>query len=195
VNRKLIGAVAALLALPAIAWAHPHVMVDVTAVVMFDKGLIHSVALAWKFDPVFSATLVQDFDKNKNGQIDGDELKDLERDAFQNTREQDYFTYLKLAGQKIKAPKAVDFKLNRLKDSLVYTFRIPLPRPVDPRKESFSFSTYEETYYIDIGFPTDKSVIVHGDGSDGCRAVMSDDRENAIFGGVVVPKKVEVKCE
>ncbi len=192
--RRLALILAVLLASTA-AWAHPHVLCDVHAVVEFKDGKIVSLFMGWKFDPIFSASLFKDFDKNKNGKLDPSEIKDIEREAFHDTREQDHFTYAKVGDKPVKWPDATDFKVMGVKDSLLYAFRLHLPEPVDPRKVPFSFTTYEETFYIDMDFPDDKAVALTGPGSEHCRVTIAPDTGNTIFGGVVTPKRATISCE
>lgn len=191
---RLALAVLALLLAPGIASAHPHVLIDSHVVVQFEAGKITALQMGWKFDPVYSSTLVQDYDADKNGSLSVKEIQKMEREAFQDTAQYSYFTYAKVDGKPVTWPKADNFKPIAFKDSLVYSFRLKLPVPIDPRTQSFSLSTYEETYYIDIDFPND-AVRLIGDGAEGCRANISPDLENKLLGGAIVPKKVEITCD
>lgn len=193
-KRLALAGVLALLT-PAPAQAHPHVLIDSHAVLVFEAGRITSLQMGWKFDPVYSSSLVQDYDKDKSGSLSPQEIATMEKEAFQDTAQSSYFTYAKLDGKDVKWPRAEGFKVMVVGDSLVYAFRLRLPTPVDPRKQAFRLSTYEETYYIDIDFPNDAAIQLIGDGSAGCHAKISPDLENKLYGGVVVPKKVEVVCE
>jgi tRNA threonylcarbamoyladenosine biosynthesis protein TsaE len=195
--RRLLSLLTLALALaaPARALAHPHVLVDVHALVEFKDGRIVSLFMGWKFDPVFSASLLKDFDKNGDNRLDAEEMKTLEREAFRDTKEQAHFTYARIGAEAVVWKDATDFKVVGLKDSLMYAFRLPLPRPVDPRKEAFSFTTYEETFYIDMDFPNDKAVTLNGEGSAGCRATIAPDAGNTIFGGAVTPKRATITCD
>lgn len=184
-----------LLALPAPALAHPHVLVDVHALVEFKDGKIVGLFMGWKFDAVFSASLLKDFDKNKDNRLGPDEMKDLEREAFRDTKEQAHFTYARIGTAPVVWKDATDFKVVAVKDTLMYAFRLPLPRPVDPRQDAFSFTTYEETFYIDMDFPTDNAVTLTGEGSAGCKAAIAPDLGNTIFGGAVTPKRATITCE
>lgn len=182
-------------AAPGTALAHPHVMIDAHAVVEFKEGKIASLFMGWKFDPVYSSTIFKDFDKNKDGKLDAAEMATIETEAFSDTKPTSYLTYPRVNGTPVTGLTAVDFKVLGVKGALIYVFRLPLPAPVDPRKAAFSFSTYEETYYVDIDFPEDKAIVLQGDGSQGCKAVMAADHSNPLLGGVVIPKKVEILCE
>ncbi|MGE5475106.1 MAG: DUF1007 family protein [Bacteroidales bacterium] len=189
-------AVAALMLLaPCAAHAHPHVLIDSHVIVQFEGGKITALQMGWKFDPVYSSTLAQDYDADKSGGLSPSEIAKLEAEAFQDTAKAGYFTYAQVDGKPLAWPKADNFKVMPVQDSLLFAFRLRLPQPVDPRTQAFRLSTYEETYYIDIDFPNDAAVQLIGDGAAGCRAIMSPDLENKLYGGVVVPKKVEIVCE
>ena len=190
--RAAVLAAAALCPLPALA--HPHVLIDSHIVVQFEAGKIIALQMGWKFDAVYSGSLLQDFDKNKDGKLSAKELAAMEKDAFQDTAQYSYFTYAQVDRKPLTWPKAEGFQVIAQKDGLIYAFRLRLPEPVDPRKQDFRLSTYEETYYIDIDFPNDTAVWLIGDGAEGCRATMSPDLENTLLGGVVTPKKVEIAC-
>lgn len=177
------------------ARAHPHVMVDVHALVEFKNGKIVSLFMGWKFDPIYSATLVQDFDKNKNGKLDADEIRMIEAEAFRDTKDQGYFTYAMADGKPVTWASATDFSIVGMKDALLYAFRLNFPEPLDPRKSPVSLTTYEETFYIDMDFPNDKAVSLTGEGSAGCKAVIAPDHGNTIFGGIVTPKRATIRCD
>lgn len=191
-RRLVLGLLSALLPLPALA--HPHVLIDAHVVALFDQGKITALQMGWKFDPVYSSSLVQDFDADKSGTLSAAEIAAMEKDAFQDTLKQSYFTYAKVDGKAVEWPRATEFKVLVVKDSLLYAFRLHLPQPIDPKARAFQVSTYEETYYIDIDIPNDAAVKVTGSGSDGCRAVLSQDKANPLFGGVAFPRKVEFQC-
>lgn len=183
---------AALLA-PAAAQAHPHVMIDAHAVAQFEHGKIVALVMGWKFDPLYSSSLVHDYDKDKNGALSAQEIATMEQEAFSDTQPLNYLTYAKVDGVTVDWPKATDFKVMTFKDSLLYSFRLVFPKPV--AADAVKISTYEESFYIDIEFPDAGAVKMIGEGSDACRVTMNPDPANAIFGGAVVPKKVEFICD
>lgn len=179
---------------PLPAQAHPHVLIDAHVVVVFDKGQIHTLQMGWKFDPVYSGSLVGDFDQDKSGTLSAKEITSIEREAFQDTRPLRYLTHAKIDGQIVEWPKATDFQVMVHKDSLVYAFKLVLPSPVDPRKRAFQVSAYEEGFYIDVDIPNESAVKLVGSGSEGCAATISEDRDTPLLGGAAYPKKVVVRC-
>ena len=186
---------ALLLLLPAAARAHPHVLIDSHIVFLFEAGKIVALQMGWKFDPVYSSALVQDFDADKNGLLSPAEVAAMEKDAFQDTRKFQYFTVLSVGGKAVEWPPATGFQVMAVKDSLLYAFRLTLPRPVDPRAARITVSTVEETFYSDIDIPHPAAVRLVGDGAAGCRAEIGQDRDNPLLGGIAFPRKVEVICD
>lgn len=183
------------LLMPLPALAHPHVLIDSHIIFLFEKGKVAALQMGWKFDPAFSSSLVQDFDADKDGKLSPAEIKTLEKEAFQDTRQYQYFTFANVKGAPVDWPQAADFKLLVHQDALLYAFRLNFPQPVDPRRDSLTLSTYEETFYIDIDIPNDAAVRLVGDGSEGCNAVIGQDRTNPLLNGVAFPKKVEIVCQ
>ena len=184
-----------LLLVPVAARAHPHVLIDSHLIFLFEAGKIVGLQMGWKFDPIYSGSLVQDFDTDKNGALSPAEMTAIEKEAFQDTRQYQYFTFADVDGRKVEWPVASDFKVLVHKDALLYAFRLTLPQPVDPRKQKLKVSTFEESFYIDIDIPNPAAVKLIGDGSQGCRAEIGQDKGNPLLGGIAFPKKVDIHCD
>lgn len=180
---------------PLAARAHPHVLIDSHLIFLFEHGKVVALQMGWKFDPAYSSALVQDFDADKDGKLSPAEIATIEKEAFQDTRQYQYFTFAQLDGQPVDWPRAGEFKVLAHKDALLYAFRLGFPQPVDPRRQALKVSTYEETFYIDIDIPNDAAVKLVGDGAEGCKAIIGQDKSNPLLGGVAFPKKVEIHCQ
>lgn len=176
------------------AIAHPHILVDSYAILEFQDGKIVALTIGWRFDPAYSSSLVQDFDADKSGTLSPAEIAEMEKDAFRTTAKHSYFTYGKVDGAAIQWLPAEKFSVMVHENALVYHFRLPLPQPVDPRRQNITLSTYEESYYMDIDFPGEQAITMTGDGSAGCRARMAPDKSNRLYGGLVIPNKVSITC-
>ena len=79
-SRFVRSAAAALLAglVPTAALAHPHVFADARLeLTIAPDGTVQQLAHVWRFDDVFSSTVLMEFDKNGDLQLDKNELIDL----------------------------------------------------------------------------------------------------------------------
>jgi ABC-type uncharacterized transport system substrate-binding protein len=72
---RAVLAVTSILAFARAASAHPHVFIEDRVVFLFAGDKITAIEQSWKFDEVFSDTLIQQFDKNGDGAFDAAESK------------------------------------------------------------------------------------------------------------------------
>lgn len=169
--RKLAPFIAlAGLAAPAVAFAHPHIFVEARLEVVAGKdGYVQELRNVWRFDPVFSSTVMLDFDKNANLKLDPDELKAVGKTVRQSLADFDYYTNITQNGAPIKiAPPDVinvDFKDGQM----LMFFAIKPAKPMKLQGD-MTFGVWDPTLYTSIDFATDKDIIVEGDGFKACKS-------------------------
>ena len=193
--RLLLALVCACLLLTARpADAHPHIWIDVVASFLFENDKVAALRLQWTFDEFFSSGVVDEFDKNKNGKFDTDEIAPLKDGAFDGVKEGEYFTFIYFGDDRYKFEDVSDFDARIEKNRVVYTFTVRFPEPIDPRTTPVSLSAYDESYFIDLGFAEKDPIRVVGTDRKECSAEIYEDRLNPIYYGMVFPKKAELKC-
>jgi len=194
--RTLLRALTAVFALVCArpAGAHPHVWIDTTASFVIAKGAVTGVRMEWKFDEFFSATLFDDFDKNHNRRFEPAEVAALEKGAFSNTAQQNYFTFVKADGKAVELRKPKDFTVRVEGDKVIYSFLLPFARPLDPRQAVLTVTTYEDTYYIDVAPAPRDPVRFEGDTSLSCKGVVAEDPNSTIYFGSVHPLMITLHC-
>ena len=190
---RFAGAVA-LLALPAVAHAHPHVWIS--AAIQFDMkdGKLVSVTQRWEFDPMFGAMLANTFDADKDKKLSKPEIALMRRKAFRELRNYSYFTQLRIDGKEHKITEASAFTASLKDGRAVYQFTVKLPRPVDPRREKADFRFVDLTYYVDVSIKSAKHIKIAGKGASVCRFKVEEDTKNPIYYGMVIPTMVLVTC-
>lgn len=169
VRKSTIAAVAALLLAPAAANAHPHIFVEARLeIVAGDNGQIAELRNVWRFDEVFSSSVLLDFDKNSNLKLDPDELKAVGKTVRQSLADFDYYTNMTDNGKHIEVSPPdvinVDFKNNQL----LMFFAVKPATPM-PLKGTLSFGVYDPSLYTSIDFATDKDLVMIGNGFKACK--------------------------
>lgn len=169
VRKSAIAAVAALLLAPVAANAHPHIFVEARLeVVAGNNGQIAELRNVWRFDEVFSSSVLLDFDKNSNLKLDPDELKAVGKTVRQSLADFDYYTNMTDNGKHIEVSPPdvinVDFKNNQL----LMFFAVKPATPM-PLKGTLSFGVYDPSLYTSIDFATDKDMVLIGDGFKTCK--------------------------
>lgn len=187
-----VGLAAALFAAPAAA--HPHVWIDVASTFVVAHGKIAAVRQRWQFDEFYSASLLKDFDKNDDGTFDADEIGDIRKNAFLATRDQGYFSHVKVDGKPVPANTVTDFSAAAVKGHVVYSFVLKLTHAVDPRLSALTMTYFENTYYVDIAPSAKNNVAFEGDGSLSCTAAVAPDPDTVIYFGQVHPLSISLRC-
>ncbi|GMB81822.1 DUF1007 family protein [Shinella zoogloeoides] len=164
----LLVAGTALLA-PVAALAHPHIFAEARLeVVANDEGTISELRNVWRFDELFSASVVMDFDKNSNGQLDPDELAEVGKTVLESLEEFNYYTTITEDGKTVKVAKPdvinVDFK-----DGQLLMFFTVKPGEVMPLKGKLTFGVYDPTMYASMDFASDSDLVTVGDKLEACK--------------------------
>src|ERR1700754_3796458 len=91
---------------PAAAFAHPHIFIEARLeVVAGPGGNVQELHNIWRFDGVFSSSVLMDFDKNTNLKLDPDELKEVGETVRTSLADFDYYTTLTDNGKPVKVAK------------------------------------------------------------------------------------------
>jgi len=176
------------------AGAHPHVWIDAKAKLIFHKGKITAIRMHWTFDPLFTAVVMHEHDKDKNKKFNRAEAADIRQNAFSNLKNYSYFTHLRLDGKPANVSRVKGFKPSYVGGKLVYEFTVLLDRPVDPLKTRFGFGVYDKTYFIEIQFEKVDPVAVAGPGSHGCTYKLVLDKKHAFYYGMNFPLIAAFRC-
>ncbi len=192
--------IAALLALAVLltgraAWAHPHVWILADVNLRGSGGVVEALEVVWAFDEMYSALVIQDFDINGNGALDPEELQTIARMSTEALKEVNYFTVLALDERRLPVAEVEELVVRVEDGVLIYSFRVPLPKTVDPRQVAFGFALYDQTYYVDVQLNGRGAVKVSDQDFAGCRPIPTEDEANPIYFGMVYPLLVRISCE
>lgn len=109
---------------PVIGFSHPHIFVDIFFKVQITNQTLKSINVSWVLDEMTSATLLLDYDKNKDGTFSKKETGMVQTDAFDHLQESQYLTYIGIQGKRLHTPKAHNFHLSVEKNRVVYHFTL-----------------------------------------------------------------------
>ena len=80
----------------------------------------------------------------------------------------DYFTFATLAGGKLSFDAPTDYWLEYKNGVLTLHFTLPLKLPVLAEAEGFTFSVYDPSFYVALGFAKEDPVSLAGNVPSGC---------------------------
>ncbi|MFQ0815647.1 ABC transporter substrate-binding protein [Brucella anthropi] len=150
--------------LPTLALAHPHVFAEARLELSIaPDGTVQQLAHVWRFDDVFSSTVLMEFDKKGDLQLDRQELADLAHVINGSIAEFKYFQTVLEDGKDVKMAKptdlAADFADNRL--IIIFTSKPEKPLKLAPGHK-VSFGVYDPTFYTAIDYTNDSDLVVKG---------------------------------
>ncbi|AEG05603.1 DUF1007 family protein [Sinorhizobium meliloti WSM1022] len=168
-TQSIVMAGLATLLAPALAFAHPHIFAEARLEIVSDeKGGIGELRNVWRFDELFSASVVLDFDKNANATLDPDELKEVGQTVLESLAEYNYYTSISDNGKSVKVNRPDSITVDYKDNQLLMMFAVK-PAETMPLKGKLSFGVYDPTMYTAMDFPTDEDLSVVGDKIEACQ--------------------------
>jgi ABC-type uncharacterized transport system substrate-binding protein len=183
VKNALIAAWPALAAITgsiSAAQAHPHILAEASLdVAVSPDGTLEALRHVWRFDDLFSSTVLLEFDSDSDLVLGNDELEAVASVIHESLAEFDYFQFVSANGKEV-AMRAPDRIVALFEDSqLTILFE---SSPVEPFKldGTAEFGVYDPTFYTAIDFYDDNSLTV-SDLPEGCgKQVVRPDPDEAI---------------
>ncbi|MGB3337933.1 MAG: DUF1007 family protein [Devosia sp.] len=137
-------------ALPAAA--HPHILIDAKATVVFDaNGAVAGLRHAWTFDSAFSAWMIQGLDTNGDRETSPDELQGLADENMLGLADYGFYTYAGEADALMAFTPAGDQRMVYEDGRVTLTYSVNATTPL-PVTERFELAVYDPEYYVAIGF-------------------------------------------
>lgn len=182
-TRKILVSLAALAgALPPSgqAAAHPHVFAEARLdVVVGGDGTVESLRHLWRFDDLFSSTVLVEFDQNGDLELDDAELQEVSNTIFASLAEFNYFQLVTVDGKDVAMNPPPRLMANYENGQLIVMFE-SAPKAALPLSGKIDFGVYDPTFYTAIDFTEDENMAV-ADLPSGCtRTVVRPDPDEAI---------------
>lgn len=171
----LFGALAAALAMPVAAYAHPHVWTTVETEVIYDDAqMVAGLRHKWTFDEFYSAFASQGLDQDGSGVPTREELQPLADENIVSLRDFDYFTFVTVDGERAALQEPEDYWLEHVDGLLVLHFTLRLETPIDARLGDLAFSVYDPTYFVAFSLAEREPVRLAAAAPDQCRPELGE---------------------
>lgn len=162
------------------AQSHPHVFAEARLDIVVDANQnVTALRHLWRFDDLFSSTVLLEFDANRNLKLDPAELEEVGKTVHESLSEFNYFQVVTHDGKDVKMappPKLIAM----LEDQqLIILFET---KPTEPLKLNgkTAFGIYDPTFYTAIDFIEDDQMAVENLPSTCQRAVIRPDPDEAL---------------
>ncbi|MBN2875763.1 MAG: DUF1007 family protein [Spirochaetales bacterium] len=139
------------------AWAHPHVFMDARLEFELRGQALEGIWVEWVFDPVFSADVIGQFDRNHDGTFDDAESATVQARAFSNLKKYGYFTFVRQGERRYTPAEIQGFSASQRDGRAVYRFRVPLEG--QGFADDVSVAAFDSTFYCAIRYLPDTATV------------------------------------
>lgn len=176
----MASAAAMLLATSAPASVHPHVFAEARLdVIVNPDDTVKALRHVWRFDDLFSSTVLMEFDKNSDLKLDDAELQDVSQTVFESIGEYHYFQLVTVDGKDVDMKPPANLMANFDNNQLIILFESEPKAPLK-LKGKVDFGVYDPTFYTAIDFTEDEHMAVAPMPDDCKRHVIRPDPDDAI---------------
>ncbi len=176
------------------AGSHPHVWVVAQSAYRIEGGRVVAVELALHFDELLSASLVADYDRDRNGVFDPAETARLERETFAGLAELDWLSRLRVDGRPVPLHPPSGFVAELEGGVVTYRFVRRLATPVDPRAASLALTVADPSWYVDVVLDPENPARLLGEPPNGCELGFAPDTSLANLVTPVPPVATTLVC-
>ncbi|SEO00522.1 DUF1007 family protein [Bradyrhizobium sp. OK095] len=183
--RALFGLLlaAAMMLASGAASAHPHVWITATSELLYaEDGSVTGVRHAWTFDDAFSANAVQGLHGKSKGAYTREELTPLAQTQVESLKDNTYFTFLRVAAERLPFAEPVDYFFDYKDDHLTLHFTLPLQTSV--KAKTVRLTIFDRSFFIDFRLAKEHPLKLVG-APAGCevwlRRSAGDDRDRKLL--------------
>lgn len=160
--KKLAIGSALVLATTGVANAHPHVWVEANMeVVLNKKAEFTKLRHVWRFDEVFSSTIIFDFDTNADGKLGEEELNELTSTVQKSIADYDFYTALRSGNDVIEFYEPEKINAYYDNNQLIMFFEVNPAKPYNLKEQALRISASDTSFYVAFDF-TEENVKLSG---------------------------------
>lgn len=158
------------------ASAHPHVEMEARITLLAEAGGAQALRVEWLFDDYYSGLIIQAHRRGGKGAFSPQEIENIRRKQFENTREFNFFLQPVYDGGKpIKVTAVRDFTVRIEGDRVRYLFTAPLPGQKTSAPLTVTLADPEN--FVKLIMPRYNAVAVEGPGKAkiACKRIRAPD--------------------
>ncbi|MBB4010159.1 DUF1007 family protein [Allorhizobium taibaishanense] len=192
---RSIFAVLLFLLLPALpALAHPDIAITLRVLFDMRRGVLTGLGESWTFDAAYSRVLLDQFDRDRDGQFSAEEVTALRDKLIADLSHKRFFTELTMDGKWATRLQPVDFAAESHDSVVTVTFAFDLAGPLDLRGRSLDLEIKDKDYVAAFKLADTAALQLRSDGGH-CRTSRRSAPDHAYFVGLVIPDHISLTCD
>lgn len=166
-NCAIVGCVLTALLSASPVFAHPHVFAEARLELKATSdGYIEELRHVWRFDELFTATVVLEFDKDTDGKLSGEELDDVANTVASSIGDFNYFQNVEVDGKDVTLKKVTEMEI-AIEDGRLLVLFATVPFIPVALKDEPKIGVFDPTFYTAIEFYNESDMVMI-DAPEGC---------------------------
>lgn len=160
-----------------LAWSHPHSFIAMQTTPVVANDALTGLKMVWTMDEITSADLLYDAGGAKP---DSPVWKKLAAEVMANVLAQHYFTEFWHQGKAVKFDNLPpSYALARNGAQAVLTFVLPLAQPQPLAGQTYTFSSFDPSYFVDMSWKNDQALSLPESLASRCRLTLQTPKPDA----------------
>lgn len=148
------------------AYAHPHVFVEANLEIVRDtQGAVAQLRHVWRFDELFSSTVILDFDSDADGNLSVGELDEVSAVVTESIGENEFFTQVRVNGKRSEFRGPDRIMVDYVDGQILMFFALDFDEPVAFAGGGLRISVADPTYYVAMEIAGEEAIQITGQGS------------------------------
>ena len=153
------------------ALAHPHVFVEANVEMLRDdQGSVTEIRHVWRFDEMFSSTVLLDFDANGDGKLDVGELDEVSKTVTDSIGEYDFYTAIRYDTLKQDFIPPEKIIVDYADGQILMLFALKMNKPLPVAGHSLRVAVSDPTYFVAVELADESAIQVAGKDAAKCKA-------------------------
>jgi ABC-type uncharacterized transport system substrate-binding protein len=189
-------------------YAHPHTFIDAEIECEFTASGLKGFWINWTFDPMFTSSIIMDYDLDRNGVFSEEEILDIEENAFSNLINYNYFIYITENRKTFRPEEVSDFYASIKGEDILYRFFVPYESVSAEKGNNVIIAIYDDSFFCDVAVNNTEKI--QNSFSDNYKidmqirknedktiqydnAFQSITRDGAVYSGIVNPQELVLR--
>jgi ABC-type uncharacterized transport system substrate-binding protein len=148
------------------ARAHPHVFVEANLEILRnDQGAVTELRHVWRFDELFSSTVLLDYDANGDGKLDLGELDEVSKTVSSSVAEYNYYTEMRSGEEDVQFTPPERIMVDYQDNQILMFFALKPDHAVDTKTGAFKVAVSDSSFYVAIEIADESAVQIKGGGT------------------------------
>jgi ABC-type uncharacterized transport system substrate-binding protein len=177
------------------AFAHPDIAITLRVLFDMRRGVLTGLGEGWSFDAAYSRTLLDEFDRDRDGVFNAAETAALRDKLIADLRRKRFLTSLSIGNKSAAGLEPVGFQAENHNGLVTVTFAFSVAAPIDLRGQRLDVEVKDRDYTAAFKLAENAPLQIRGDFDNKCHVSVAPDPQGAYFAKLVVPDQITLTCD